>query len=58
LVGGGHPGPLATIDLSLADPVPQGLPVDAELVTDPGDRPGALPGLLPNLEHHPHGTLP
>ena len=56
LVGGGHPGPLATIDLGLADPVAQGLSVHPELVGYPRDGTGGATGPLPDLEHHPHRT--
>src|SRR5689334_3626321 len=49
--------PLATVDLRLLDPVPQGLPVDAQLVRHPSDGSLLLPGLLPDLEHHPHRPL-
>src|SRR6266540_4999586 len=37
LLGGGHAGPLAGVDLGLAGPVAKGLTVDAELVGDAGD---------------------
>ena len=50
-------GPPASVDLRLAYPVPQRLPVDPQLVGHPGHRTHLLPGLLPNLEHHPHGPL-
>src|SRR5207248_3518695 len=45
------------VDLRLAYPVTQRLPVDTQPVRHPGDRPLLLPGLLPDLEHHPHGPL-
>ena len=48
---------VATVDLGLADPVPESLGVDPELLTDSAERSRPRDGVLTSFDGHPRGAV-